>query len=246
MTTENHQPGRDRLRWTLEITALVLTIVVCLAVLYRIGVPSRERGQLPRTQRATAPAVIPRDPVTMNQRRVGSPAAKAAMIVFSDFECPFCGTFATQTWPEVQRLYVQTGKLQVSFHNLPLTRIHPFALAAAVAAECAGEQQKFWPMHDALFADQRHLTGDDLNRLAVGMSLDVRRFQACLPGDARRQVEMEASEAGALGVTGTPTFFLGKLEDDGRLRVAQRFGGAAGIARFRDAIEIVLNALSRH
>ena len=78
------------------------------------------------------------------------------MLEFSDFECPYCGKFSTEVLPTLQKQYIETGRLLFAFRNLPL-KIHPHAEAAAFAASCAGEQQKFWPFHDLLFANPKAL-----------------------------------------------------------------------------------------
>jgi protein-disulfide isomerase len=81
-------------------------------------------------------------------------------MVFSDFECPFCGRFAKDTLPTIRTEYVDNGQFQLAFRHLPLTTLHPRALPAAVAAECAAAEGVFWVYHDLLFGTEGAL--DDL------------------------------------------------------------------------------------
>ena len=87
-------------------------------------------------------------------RTKGRPEAPITMYAMSDFQCPFCRDFALTTMPALEREYIQTGKLRITFINFPLTSIHANALAAAEMAMCAARQGKFWPVHDRLFERQ--------------------------------------------------------------------------------------------
>ena len=84
----------------------------------------------------------------------GEKNAKVTLIEFADYQCPFCARFYRETFPQIQENYIFTGKVKFFFLNFPLERSHPQAFKAAVAANCAGEQGKFWAMHDRLFTHQ--------------------------------------------------------------------------------------------
>src|SRR3989442_4952167 len=84
-------------------------------------------------------------------RSKGRPGAPVTVYEMSDFQCPYCRSFALTTLPILEREYVQTGKVRLVYINLPLPYLHANALAAALVATCAARQGKFWPMHDALF-----------------------------------------------------------------------------------------------
>lgn len=88
----------------------------------------------------------------------GASSARIGIVEFSDFECPFCGRHAAAVYGELQAKFVNTGKVRYQFRHLPLEQIHPNAKKASEAAECAGDQGKFWEFHDALFANQKALT----------------------------------------------------------------------------------------
>jgi protein-disulfide isomerase len=150
-----------------------------------------------------------------------------AIVEFSDFQCPFCATHAKDTWPTLKKALIDTRKARYVSMNLPLA-IHPFAEAAAVAAECAAQQGKYAEMHDALFADQQALAEADLVRRASSLGLDVERFTACRsdPG-ALAAVKADSAEAKRLDVAGTPAFFVGRQRADGGIDLLKRIHGAA-------------------
>lgn len=77
------------------------------------------------------------------------------VVEFSDFQCPFCEQFFSNTWPQLKKEYIDTGKITFAYRHFPLTSIHPNAMPAAIAAECANEQGKFWEYHDLLFQNQK-------------------------------------------------------------------------------------------
>ncbi len=142
----------------------------------------------------------------------GSLNAPITMIEFSDFQCPYCKEFAENTQPTLFEQYVDTGKVLWVFKHFPLEQIHPAAPNAAIAAECAAEQGKFWEMHEALFADQAAWSGDDpdaaLLSLADDLGLDVEAFGACqIDPDIAERVANDLQE-GTPFIQATPSFIL--------------------------------------
>ena len=140
------------------------------------------QNQLPSKQ-ANAPIKISID----NDPIIGNPDAPITIIEFSDFQCPFCARFHTQTLPLIMNEYIQEGKVKLVFRDFPIQSIHPNALPASVAAECANEQSKFKEMHDALFENQNEWnnqeTADALalfSQYATEIKLDQEVFDACL------------------------------------------------------------------
>jgi len=101
------------------------------------------------------------------------------------------------------------GQVHIVWKNLPLTNIHNKAMGAALASEAAHRQGKFWEFHDKLFANQNKLELDNLKQYAQEVGLDTAQFEKDLadPGTKKR-VEVDMSEAGSFGVTGTPVFFV--------------------------------------
>jgi protein-disulfide isomerase len=127
-------------------------------------------------------------------------------VEYADFECPYCG----QAQPVVKALEDQLGDmLAVAFRHFPLATVHPHAQLAAEAAEAAGAQNRFWEMHDMLFAHQSRLTPDDLVMYASMLHLDATQFAQDLAGQRHAGKVREDFLSGVRsGVSGTPTFFI--------------------------------------
>jgi protein-disulfide isomerase len=158
----------------------------------------------------------------------GAETAPITILEFSDFECPFCARM-----PPVLNELLQKypDKVRIVFKHIPLA-IHPRSPLAHEAALAAGDQGKFWEMHDRLFANQQHLDAADLDRYATELKLDVARFHKALEThEFRAFVTRDSTEAAALGVTATPTFFI-----NGR-----RLLGAQTLPTFERTIEELLS-----
>jgi protein-disulfide isomerase len=144
---------------------------------------------------------------------LGKEDAPVTIIEFSDYQCPFCGRHFTQTYPQLKKDYVDTGKIKIVFRDFPLNSIHPQAQKAAEAAECAGEQGKYWEMHDKLFENQGALDVASLKSYAQTLGLNTADFNSCLDsGKMASEVAKDLSDGQSYGVQGTPAFFVeGKL-----------------------------------
>ena len=136
----------------------------------------------------------------------GLPDAPLELVMYGDFQCPFCS--AAQ--PILQRVRDRlAGRLRFAFRHFPLRDVHPDALAAAQASESAAAQGAFWDMHDALYGAGGDLGTERLIALAVGIGLDADRVRAELAdGTYLARVEADAAAGRAAGVTGTPGFFV--------------------------------------
>jgi protein-disulfide isomerase len=174
----------------------------------------------------------------------GNPGAKLTMVEFSDFECPFCGRYVHDTYEQLQRDYVQTGKIRYVFRNFPIEQIHPHALRAGIAAECARRQGRFWEMHDLLFANQQALEESDLAKTAGAAGLDMSAYQRCVMGGADGKIRRDQDEGARAGVTGTPYFFLGVAQPDGAIKVLRIISGAQPYATFKSALDQLLVSAS--
>lgn len=150
---------------------------------------------------------------------LGKNNAKVTMVEFSDFQCPFCERFYKDTFSQLKKDYIDTGKVKFTFRHLPL-EIHPLAPKAAEASECANDQGKFWEYHDELFskfADWSSLTLDTLSpkleEFAASLDLNSEEFATCLTsGKYAEKVNKDKTDGQAVGATGTPSFFInGKL-----------------------------------
>lgn len=161
--------------------------------------------------------------------------AKVVLVEYSDFQCPYCD----QLHPTLERI-VQENSDTVSwiFREFPLTSIHPQAQSAALAAECAGEQGKFWEYGDKLFDNQSTLGSDLYASLAKDLGLNEKKFSDCL-SSAKYQSKITDSmnEADAAGVTGTPATFVMKGTD---LTTGQLVSGALPYDSFNSAISALL------
>lgn len=173
---------------------------------------------------------------------LGENDAKLTLIEFSDFQCPYCGRHATNTFPSLMDQYVETGKVKYVFFDFPLGN-HKLAPKASEAAHCAGEQGKFWEMHDELFANQRALQPEQLPVYAqqIGVS-DMESFQECLDADKyASHIEARMRDGAKLRVSGTPSFGLGYTEDDGKsVRVVKLIRGAQPLPQFQAQIDELL------
>lgn len=186
----------------------------------------------------------PARPVTMSVGdgpALGNAAAPITIIEFSDYQCPFCKQHFTNTLSALKADYIDAGKVRYEFRDFPLDSIHPFARKAAEAAHCAGDQGKFWDMHDVMFNNQGVLMQDNLKGFARDMQLDVEAFNACLDGGKHaNRVEADVAAGSAAGITGTPGFFIGKTKPDGTM-VAITMKGAQPVAAFSLVIDRLLD-----
>ncbi|PIN73705.1 hypothetical protein COV20_05790 [Candidatus Woesearchaeota archaeon CG10_big_fil_rev_8_21_14_0_10_45_16] len=139
---------------------------------------------------------------------VGSLSAPITIVEFSDFQCPFCGQFFKETLPQLEKDYIETGRVKLVFKQFPLPS-HPEAEAAALASLCANEQGKFWQYHDLLFSRQSDLRWANYPKWAGELGLDQAKFEDCMNTQKYLDKVNEDMEQGKQnGVTGTPAFFI--------------------------------------
>ena len=169
----------------------------------------------------------------------GSRDAAIVLIEYADFQCPYCAQFARRILPEIEKRYVSTGQLRVVFKHMPLQEIHQQAVMAAETAECARQQGKFWPVHDALFADQR-LDETSLVEKARTNGVGIEQFSECVRGNGAVKVKQELAAARVLGLAVTPTFLIGR-DVGGAVKVEQILTGVREVDVFTSAIESLLN-----
>jgi protein-disulfide isomerase len=143
----------------------------------------------------------------------------------------------------MERDYVQTGKVKYVIRDLPLESIHPMAMKAAEATHCAGEQGKYWEMHDRLFANQREIARPDLTKHAQTLGLNVSAFDECVDsGKSVARIRKDMAEAESLQVNGTPTFFLGLTDPKSPQIKGVRMSGAQPYQAFKAAIDRLLSS----
>jgi len=144
---------------------------------------------------------------------VGPQNSPLTLVEYGDYQCPFCRLAHTV----VRRLFSSFGNdLRFVFRHFPLTEIHPHAFEAAVAAEAAGRQGKYWEMHDLMFENQERLDTESLLGYASDLDLDLERFAENLGSDVLKEKVLADITAGTRsGVNGTPSFFINGYRYDG-------------------------------
>ena len=169
---------------------------------------------------------------------LGSPNAKVLMIEFGDYQCPSCRMFWKEVEPRLKKEYIDTGKVKLVFRDFPIVQIHPEALLASMAVDCAGEQDKYWQYHDKVFREQYNKGDDlvrfkaaDLKKWAKDTGIDSAKFDQCLDSEKyKNEVLKDKADGDAVSVQGTPTFFI-----NGHV-----IGGAQPYPAFKNLIDSLL------
>ncbi len=167
---------------------------------------------------------------------LGDEDAEVTIIEFSDYQCPFCERFWSQTLPQIKTQYIETGKVKFVYRDLPLVSIHPNAQPAAEATECVrdkGGDKAFWQMHDKIFGNQQALSVQNLKAWAKELGYDI---SSCLDsGEFASEVQKDMQDAAAAGGQGTPYFVI--VGSDGK---GTALSGAQPFTSFQTAIEAKL------
>lgn len=171
----------------------------------------------------------------------GEPAARLAIVEYADLQCPFCRRFEHEVYPRIRDSYINTGKLKYFHRDMPLP-FHEGAMPAARAIHCAGAQGKFWEMHDSLLADSASLRAADIDDRAGKLGLNVVDLDRCISSDRYADIiQRSVTEATQMQVSGTPTFLIGTLDDQGRLMsVKTSVVGAHPFETFQAALDPLL------
>ncbi len=216
---------------------LILLITGCGSV--APPVPTRSAVELRQTQLALQglptvppvpdelrrPTVTPSPPIDLieflnltadDPRALGDPNAPVLMIEFTDYECPFCARFVSETRPRLIREFVETGLVRLVVRDFPLTSIHPSAVLAASVAHCAAAQNQFWPMYEQLFQSHGVEWGGVPRRdrailieLAGGLGIDTDQLTTCLDDPTTEAtIIAEIETATRLGINSTPNFII--------------------------------------
>ena len=208
-------------------SSAVIVIVVVLAILSSTGGPaSSGAGAPPAPETGSAPAAGPAGssapssaPFPDEARRVpgdpyalGDVNAPVVMVIWSDFQCPFCGHFARETEPTLVKQFVDRGVLRIEWRDFPY--LGKESDQAAVAGRAAAAQGKFWQFHDLVYAQQHTVNHGDLSpahlrEYAARAGLDMARYDADVKADrGADKVRADLSEGIGLGITGTPAFLI--------------------------------------
>ena len=170
---------------------------------------------------------------------MGKADAPLVFVEYTDIECPFCQRYHLDAFEQVKKEWVDTGKLRYYSRDFPL-EFHPNARRAALAARCAGDQGKYWELRNTMIKNADQLGGDRIAGFAKGLGLDMKKFEGCLGSDFYKPaIDKDIAEGNNAGVTGTPSFVVGKL-DKGRL-VGLRLVGAMPYAQIEAKIREVMD-----
>ena len=196
-----------------------------------------EQAQAQATQpQAPQPPSGPVDVPIENSFAIGDPNAPITIVEYTDFQCPYCSQHFERTFPLLKENYIDTGVVYYVFKDFPLTQIHPQALYAANAARCAGDQDAYLAMHDALFSNQAAWNNQSdadilFNQYAAEMGLDGEQFASCLANNTYDDtIYAELNEGASFGVNGTPAFFIN----------GYFLSGAQPYSTFVEAVEFLL------
>lgn len=216
--------------------ALAAGFLLALSVPACAQSPAKQ-GEAPAGAAATAAVSLDSLQARASRARVkGSEQAPVTIVEVSDFQCPYCRQFTEEAYKQIDSAYIRTGKAKMVFISYPIPQ-HTEAWPATEAAYCAGAQDKFWPMHDRLFATQREWSGqgnptERFARFAEELQLDMAAYRKCVDEDqVAPMIVNDVMQASSAGISGTPTFIL-----NGQRVV----GGAAPFEEFRKNIEELL------
>ncbi len=203
--------------------------------------PSQPTRQAPDQPSGPVKVSIDDDPV------LGDKNAKVTLIEFSDYECPFCKRHFDQVYSQLKKDYIDTGKVKLVFRDYPLSFHDPMATFEANAANCSREQggdSTYFKFHDEIFARTKSggngLTKDDVYKIASDLGLNQANFKACADSDKYSdEIKKDFSDGGSAGVSGTPSFFVGKSDSSGTI-TGQNIVGAQPYTAFQTAIDALL------
>jgi protein-disulfide isomerase len=199
-------------------------------------------------QQAQAPSAPAGDPfagksiVITDEPTRGNGSAKITVVEVSDFHCPFCRRQTLQTLPSLLTDYVNSGKVKYVFVDYPIAQLHPDAFRSHEAASCAGDQGKYWQMHDSLFTNAPARDTAQLTAQAKTIGLDEAKFGSCLSGGVHAaSIRNSIARMQQLGVGGTPLTLIGLTPAPGApMKVVASVYGARPYADFKEAIDAAL------
>jgi len=219
----------DRLKKYFDVvTGLAIIVLAGSAVQSTWWQKSRTTTSLQRV------IAVPPTEIQLSDRALRQPGAKAAVIEFADFECPFCRRFARNVLPELMA-HQSELRIDIDFRHRPLD-VHRNAVRIAVAAQCANNQRKFWQMHDALFAEINGFEDFDPSRYARTVGFDATRMAACTATSSESVLADDYTQAKRFDIAGTPSFLVGTVTSRGTVSVTRKLVGAQTVEQIRGVI----------
>lgn len=200
------------------------------------------QGQPQAQQGPVMPGVIGAMVPTDGEPSMGPANAKVTIMEVSDYHCPYCKRQTLQTFPQLNEEFIKTGKVRYIFVDYPIAQLHPQAARAHEAAACAGEQGKYWEMHNNLFASPPARDDNALMAQAQASGLNASAFKACLTsGKYASAVQASVARMEKLGIGGTPMTLLGYTPAPGQpMKIVKFVYGAKPYAEFKSTIESML------
>ena len=195
----------------------------------------------PNSPRAVAPlpSVVDKVELKNDAPSLGDQRATVAVVEFTDYQCPYCAKYHSQTFEKLKKEYIDTGKVQYILRDFPLD-FHANAKGAAIAANCAGKQDAYWQMNDQLFTNQSELGEGLYQRAAQSLGLNMDQFNSCVSSPEQAQkVEADVAYGQEIGVNGTPAFYIGRVQN-GQLTDARKVSGSQPLSAFSRIIEPLL------
>lgn len=242
-TTSNNQ-GINKNLALICATIVAVSLIASGTVLYMDSKDNAPANNQPTDNQPTGPVKVSMD----DDAVLGSASAPVTMIEFSDYECPFCKRHFMEVFPEIKKNYIDTGKVKLVFRDLIAVSGHnPLATSEAMAAQCAKEQggdTAYFKYHDALFikttSNGNGLLLSDLPVLAGNIGLNVAAFNQCVASNKYKdEIAKDQADGNKAGVTGTPSFFVGKSTANGVID-GTIIVGAQPYANFKAALDAAL------
>lgn len=196
------------------IAGVALVAVIALILLTQNDSDDASSSAAPPIAAAPAPLTVPSAGLTL-----GNPDAPVKLVEYGDYQCPACGSFAEDGFPNLVNEQIAGG--QVSFTYIPMSFLGDESVRAAEAALCANEQGQFWAMHESIFNNQfgenkGAFARGRLDQMAEAIGLDMNAFKSCMDnGQQRGAVDNYANTATQDGVSSTPTFIINNGEPFG-------------------------------
>ncbi len=201
----------------LFLSGSLLGAWITVGALYLRGPVSRQILSRRAASKGDAKAVVA---LRSNERYIGSATAPLTMIEYSDFQCPYCAMFRTETFPGIKAKYIDSGQLRFVHRDLPLPS-HRQAMMAAKAAACAGDQGLYWELADVMFSRPSCLECQGVTELSKTVPLNRQRFEACVSSNLHQaKIDQDIARAEQLNFRGTPSFVVGRTTPTGVQGVA--------------------------
>lgn len=235
-------------RW-ISLSIIAAAILICGTIIYTSnGSPStvanNNNNNVPSGQQPTGSVKVSMD----DDAVLGDKNAPVTLIEFSDYECPFCKRHFTEVYPQIKKDYIDTGKVKFVFRDfIAVTAHNPLATTEALAAQCVkelGGDNAYFAFHDAVFtkttSNGRGLAVSELPNIAKNIGVDVNKFQSCLDSKKwQSEINKDQADGTAAGVSGTPSFFVGKSTSSGTID-GTIIVGAQPYSAFQAAIDAAL------